>query len=197
MKKRILVLPIMVWLLCCCYGSWAIAGEATNALSSTIDNIIDIFKTNEPMSTKLVQIGEAIEKRFDYRMMGSRALGANWRKLSANQQHEFVRLFQQLLERTYVRKMAGFSDEKVVFLREIVSRNRNMATILTQVIMANKTIPVSYKMARKKSEWFVYDIQVEGVSLVRNYRTNFKKLFRKQGYAGLIEQIKNKLVELD
>ena len=134
-------------------------------------------------------------EHFDFREMSKRVLGKTWRTLSTDEQTYFTSLFTSLLEHAYLSKIEDYSKQKVDFKNQRIKGER--AQVTTTLTDRNGTITVSYIMMLKNDEWRVYDIVVEGVSLVRNYMSQFKEILRKEGYSSLLKQVENKVTELD
>lgn len=134
-------------------------------------------------------------QRFDFNEMSKRVLGRTWRKLSDDDKKYFVSLFTRLLEHAYIGKIEDYSKQKVVFKDQRIKGDR--AQVITDIIDKDVTISVSYIMILKSDIWLVYDIIVEGVSLVRNYMEQFKEILRKEGYAYLLKQVEDKVTELE
>ena len=134
-------------------------------------------------------------ERFDFREMSKRVLGKSWRKLSKKEKEQFTDLFTDLLQYAYIGKIENYADQKIVFKQQRIKGNR--AEVKTELVDREKSIPVSYIMILKGDQWMVYDVVVEGVSLIRNYMEQFRRIIRKDGYQGLVEQIKAKIKELE
>ena len=134
-------------------------------------------------------------EHFDFREMSKRILGKTWKMLSEEEQEDFVTLFTSLLEHAYIAKIEGYSKQKVEFKRQRIKDER--AQVITHIVDQNGFITVSYTMMLKNGVWKVYDILAEGVSLVRNYMSQFREIIRKEGYASLLKQLENKVSELE
>ncbi|OGQ87603.1 MAG: hypothetical protein A2512_11730 [Deltaproteobacteria bacterium RIFOXYD12_FULL_56_24] len=132
-----------------------------------------------------------VEKKFDFREMSMRALAKHWRERTPEEQDRFVFLFKKLLENTYIAKIETYSGEKVVFKKTAMQGNK---TIVYSVLV-RKTLetPVNYKLKSNDDHWMVYDVEVEGVSLVNNYRTQFASILSKEMFAGLIAKLEDKV----
>jgi phospholipid transport system substrate-binding protein len=143
------------------------------------------------------RIWEIIRQSFDFRLISARALGRNWRKFSPDQKVEFTDVFTALLGNTYIGKIQGeFKDEKVVFLeQDMVSDNK--AVVKTRIVRKNAEIAVDYNMVLRNGQWRVYDVKVEGIGLVLNYRKQFKAFMAKKNGSPvtLIDALKEKLDE--
>ncbi|QQG66537.1 MlaC/ttg2D family ABC transporter substrate-binding protein [Desulfobulbus oligotrophicus] len=136
-----------------------------------------------------------VRERFDFREMSKRVIGQYWRDLSPSEQDEFESLFTQLLQYVYVDRIDDYSGQEVEFTQQRIKGQR--AEVQTLLVDKQKTIPVAYIMTLRGNEWMAYDVIVEGVSLVRNYMEQFREILRKDGYSGLTDQLRKKIVELE
>lgn len=171
------------------------AGEPTEAIRGTIDEVLRILgdkqlkepsKANERRQLLETVVGE----RFDYQEMSRRSLGAPWNNLSDKEKDEFVSLFQTLLVNTYADKVESYSGEGVHYVNE--RREKEYAEVRTKVLTGKTEIPLDYRLLNKGSTWRVYDVVVDGVSLVSNYRGQFSKILRTSSYADLVDQLRKK-----
>jgi len=171
------------------------AGEPTEAIRGTIDEVLRILgdkqlkepsKANERRQLLETVVGE----RFDYQEMSRRSLGAPWNNLSDKEKDEFVSLFQTLLVNTYADKVESYSGEGVQYVNE--RREKEYAEVRTKVLTGKTEIPLDYRLLNKGSAWRVYDVVVDGVSLVSNYRGQFSKILRTTSYADLVDQLRKK-----
>lgn len=173
----------------------AIAGPPTDALKGTIDEVLKILHDKDmKLPAKADERRQLLEKvvgeRFDYPEMSRRALGAPWNTLSDNDRQEFVSLFKSLLVRTYADKIETYSGEGVQYINE--RTEKDYAEVRTKVLTGKTDIPLDYRLLNKSGDWRVYDVVVDGVSLVNNYRGQFTKILRSSGYPELIEQLRKK-----
>jgi len=136
-----------------------------------------------------------VREHFDFREMSKRVLGQQWRELNAQDQGEFEDLFTQLLQYAYIGKIDDYSGQAVEFTNQRIKGER--AEVQTLLVDKGKTIPVSYVMLLRGDQWMAYDVVIEGVSLVRNYMEQFKEILTKDGYAGLVKQIKEKIAQIE
>lgn len=172
--------------------------DATPVLKSTIDEVIDVLrdaslKGADKTQARRAKLRESIAKRFSFEDMAKRSMGKYWKDLSKDERTEFVGIFGRLIENSYIEKIEAYTDEKVVYEDERQVKNTSM--VKTKVITKTGTeIPIDYKLFKRNgAEWMVYDIVVEGVSLVRNYRTQFSKAMSGSSYAELVKDLKSKL----
>lgn len=179
--------------------SKANAGEPTEQVKETVDAVIKILnnkelKKPEKQEERRSKIREIVEKRFDFEEMAKRSLALHWKNRTPDEQKEFVSLFSDLLEDTYIRKIERYEDEKVVYTDE--RTDGPYATVKTKIITEKEVaIPVDYKIFKKGQKWEIYDIVIEGVSLVNNYRTQFNQIIRSGSYEELVKKLKKKTVK--
>ncbi|MBA5865810.1 MAG: ABC transporter substrate-binding protein [Nitrospira sp. CR1.3] len=171
------------------------AGGATEAMKSTIDEVLRILADKElKQPEKAEQRRKLLEKvvgdRFDYAEMSRRSLGSTWAGLSDGEKEEFVGLFQTLLVNTYADKVETYSGEGVQYINE--RTEKEYAEVRTKVLTGKTEIPLDYRLLHRGSVWRVYDVVVDGVSLVNNYRGQFSKILRNGSFAELIDQLRKK-----
>jgi len=147
-----------------------------------------------PLEQKMSQIEELIEKFFNFQAIAQGVMGPYWRHLSAQQREEFKNLFRRLLEDTYLRRLDEYSGEKVTY--DEVQQRDGRAEVHTHVVGQDLNVPVVYRLSRQADGWQVYDVIVEDVSMVRNYRTSYRDILRGGGYEALKEKMQNKITQL-
>lgn len=170
-------------------------GAATEAVRSTINEVIRTLKDVELKKAgraeeRRLLLEKVIGDRFNYEEMSRRTLGAQWNKLSDQERQEFVDLFKGLLSGTYADKIEGYSGEQVHYLNERLEAD--YAEVRTKVASDKTEIPLDYRLLNKSGDWRVYDVVVDGVSLVNNYRSQFTKIIRESSYADLLEKLREK-----
>lgn len=175
------------------------AGEPINLMKQTIDDVIDILKNEElKKSEKKLErrneLRKVISERFDFKEMAKRALAHHWKQRTPEERQEFIPLFSNLLERLYVKKIESYTDEQVLYTVEKIEDE--YAVVKTKIITKrNFEVPIEYRLLKKNDHWGVYDVVIEGVSLVNNYRNQFNKIIRKDSYEELVQRMKNKQEE--
>ena len=137
----------------------------------------------------------AIDERFDYRQMAMRSLAKNWDLRSDQERQQFISLFKSLLENSYANKLESYSDEKINYIGEVIKGK--YALVKTEVVRPSSTITVDYKLFQENGDWRVYDFVIEGVSMIRNYRSQFTKIIRKDSYEVLVQKLTDKINELE
>ena len=175
------------------------AGEPVTLIKQTINEVIDILKDEELKKQENIlqrraEVRRVIEERFDFEEMSKRSLALHWKKRSPEERQEFIPLFSDLLERSYVNKIESYTDEQILYTDETI--DDNYAVVRTKIITKrNVEVPIEYRLLRKNGQWGVYDVVIEGVSLVNNYRNQFNKIIRKDSYEELVKRMKNKQEE--
>jgi len=140
------------------------------------------------------KITELAKRIFDFRKISLLALGKNVRKFTKAEFNEFSEIFSQLLENSYIAKIETYKDAKVKFDKERLLTPRK-AIVETIVTYNNKEIPITYRLYKKGDTWRGYDVLVEGISLIKNYRTQFNELMSREKPADVIKLVKRKLEE--
>jgi phospholipid transport system substrate-binding protein len=165
-------------------------------IKEAVDEIISILQ-DETLAAparkaeRKKRVVAIVEKKFDFREMSMRALAKHWQARSPEEQDRFVSLFKKLLENTYIAKVETYSGEKVVFKK--TARQGNKAIVYSNLVRKNVETPVNYKLKTADDCWMVYDVEVEGVSLVNNYRTQFASILNKENFASLIAKLEEKV----
>ena len=168
--------------------------EIKNQLKGTIDKVIEIVKDETLKNDEQARreaLRKAIDERFNYRQMVMRSLAKNWDARSDQERQEFIALFKSLLENSYANKLEAYRDEKINYLDEIIKGD--YALIKTEVVRLNGTIGVDYKLIKENGNWKVYDFVIEGVSMIRNYRSQFTKIIRRDSYEVLVQKLTDKI----
>ena len=179
---------------------WAQAGEATDQLKAVIDHALKVLedptlKKPENATERRAQIRKTAEAIFDYKETARRALARHWEGRTPQEQDEFVALFGDLLERSYMGKIEQYGGERILYVNEVVEGD--LATVKTKILTKTKQeAPVDYRMLKSGGRWLVYDVIIEGVSLVGNYRNQFNRIITTSSYAELVKRMKTKQEEL-
>ncbi|MGH7232746.1 MAG: MlaC/ttg2D family ABC transporter substrate-binding protein [Nitrospiraceae bacterium] len=171
------------------------AATATESVQSTIDEVIRVLqdtnlKAPDRAEERRRELEKVIGNRFSYDEMAKRSLGAQWAKLNEKQRQEFVALFQRMLSHAYAGKIEGYSGEQIKYLNERLKDG--YAEVRTKVLSGKAEIPLDYRLLSKSGEWRVYDVIVDGISLVNNYRGQFAKIIRSSSYEDLVEKLRLK-----
>jgi phospholipid transport system substrate-binding protein len=197
---RRVVVAILVSALVLMVGRGAQAGPATDQLKGGVDRVLAILqdpalKTPAKADERRQKIRAVANEVFDWQETGKRALARHWQGRSPQEREEFSKLFADLLERSYVGKIEGYSGEKIVYGEEMLEGDQ--ATVRTKLVTKNGTqIPIDYQMQKAEDRWRVYDVKIENVGLVANYRSQFNRIIQQTGYADLVQRLKTKQEEL-
>ena len=171
------------------------AGPPTEAMKTTIDEVLRIVRDQDlnqkdKAEERRTRLEKVVEARFDYTEMSRRALGAPWNQLTDQQKQEFVDLFRTLLTNSYADKIETYSGEGVQYLNE--RTEKEYAEVRTKVLSGKTEIPLDYRLINKAEDWRVYDVVVDNISLVNNYRGQFTKILRASSYSDLVDQLRKK-----
>lgn len=170
-------------------------GTPTGAVKETVDQVFVVLRDptlKDPAkeTERRAKLEEIIGQRFDYAEMAKRTLAAKWKELSSEQQKEFVILFQQFLANSYVGNVDGYSGEQVEYLKE--REKGKFAEVQTKVVSPKVQIPLDYRLLKKNGEWWVYDVVIDGVSLMRNYRGQFSRIINSSSFEALLDKLRSK-----
>ena len=177
----------------------ALAGEPTQQIKQTTDKILSILsdpalKTPAKAEERKRLIGKVVDERFAWEEMSRRSLARHWAQRTPDEKKEFIGLFRDLLERTYLDKVEGYSGEKVNY--EGDSIDGDYGAVKVKILTSTqREIPVEYRLLKKGNTWLVYDFSVEGISLINNYRSQFNSILTKSSYKDLIQKLKGKAIQ--
>lgn len=196
MKRQLAGLSILVLFL---FSVPVYAGAPLNMTQVNVNKVLDVLrdpklKSDSAKETKKQKLRSIYKGMFNEIEFSRRTLARNWDKLNAAQQKEFIELFEQVLEKTYIDKILSYTNEKIDFYKENI-KSENLAEVQTKVITSSKEIPIFYRLIQKDGEWRVYDVVVENVSLVQNYRTQFNDILAKNTPEKLLEILRKKVKE--
>jgi phospholipid transport system substrate-binding protein len=201
--------PLSVWLMCATpilLGTTSIPeskpspgkNSPTEAMRTTVSQAIGVLqdqelKKPERLDERVARLRKIADSRFDYGEMAKRSLGGQWDKLGEMERQEFVDLFTEFLTATYVEKIHAYSGEEVKFLNERL--DENYAEVKSIMVGKKTEIPMDYRLMKKDGDWKVYDVVIDGISMVQNYRGQFKAILRSSSYEHLIQILRNKIVQ--
>ena len=180
-------------------SSFSLAMEPGKLLMETVDKGLTVLKEPALSGTEKTQerrqaLWKEISIVFNFEEMSKRALGQHWKKRSPEEKKEFVELFTNILKDAYIGKTDTYNGEKVVLLRE--KQDSDYAVVQTKFITKNGTeIAVDYSMLNNSGEWKIYDVIIEGVSMINNYRSQFNNILLKSPYENLVKRMKEKTTE--
>ena len=181
-------------------ASPARAGTPLDQLRLQVDRVLKVLddpelkKPDKAKDRRLV-VRKIANDIFDFSETAKRSLGRHWQARTPAEQSEFVLLFSDLLERSYLSKIELYGGEKIQYLSDAVE-NGDQAKVLTKIVARQGSeIPIEYRMHKKGERWLVYDVMIEGVSLVSNYRTQFNKIIQTSSFQELVKKMKSKQEE--
>jgi phospholipid transport system substrate-binding protein len=179
-------------------GAWA--GAPTDQLRVQIDRVIKTvedpdLKQSAKAAERRVAVRKIANETFDFEEMSKRALAKHWQPRTPAERDEFVKLFADLLEKAYVSRIENYGGEKIAYNGDTI--DGEVALVKTKILTKGGTdVPVDYRMLKRNDRWLVYDVVIEGVSLINNYRTQFNKIIQTSSYQALVDRMKNKQNEL-
>ena len=178
----------------------AAAGVPTDQLRGAVDRVLKTLddpslKGESKVMDRRIAVRKIANEIFDFGEIAKRSMARHWQPLSEAQRTEFVGLFADLLERSYISKIETYGGEKIQYTAEKI--DGDFATVSTRIVTKNGTeVPVDYRMTKRGDRWLVYDVSIEGVSLVSSYRTQFNKIIQTSSYNELVSKLRNKQDEL-
>jgi phospholipid transport system substrate-binding protein len=167
----------------------------TDDVRTSVEAVIALLKDDQlDRDTRRDRMREVIDKRFDFRAMSQRTLATNWKKATDAEQQRFTELFSELIQNSYVSKIESYTNETVEYPGEKLKGRK--AVVDTLIITSSAEIPVNYRVYLKDGSWLVYDVIIEGVSLISNYRSSYQEIVKRDGFDGLLAQMEEKIREL-
>jgi phospholipid transport system substrate-binding protein len=175
-----------------------VCAGVTDDVKKTVDEVVRIVSDKEMKKNdqkRRQALKRSISTIFDYNEMAKRSLGKHWNQRSATEKKEFSELFASLLENSYAGKIESYNNEKIVYLKETIDGDH--AEVKSKVVTVKRDeFTLDYRMINQNNKWMVYDVVIEGVSLVSNYRTQFNKIILADGYPVLVKKLQTKTDEL-
>jgi len=190
------VFVVIVGLAAGLYATAANAGVPTEQVRGTVDQVIAILadpslKTESKQKERRDQLRRVIFARFDFAEMARRSLGPEWRRRTAAEQQEFINLFTDLLQDSYIGTIESYSGDKVGYTRELQEKdNAEVQTTLTT--KGESAYSINYRLRLVDKDWKVYDVVIENISVVNNYRSQFSRVISKSSYEELVRAMKEK-----
>jgi phospholipid transport system substrate-binding protein len=194
MKKYLVGMTLM---LCLIFPVPVFAGAPLDAVKGNVDKVLEILrdpslKPESARNVKKDKIKAISEKMFDFTELSKRTLARNWSKFSPEQQNEFIALYESILEDAYSNKIMAYTDEKIIFSKEVPLTEKTVE-VHSVVMRKNDEISIYYRVILKDGAWRVYDVVVEGVSLINNYRSQFREILANKPPESLLETLRKKV----
>jgi phospholipid transport system substrate-binding protein len=182
------------------FGAGQVFAESqiTADVRGTIDQVLEIVADENLKKDPVLRrekLRQVIGLRFNYKQMVMRSLAKNYKARSDAERKEFTLLFKKLLENSYASKIENYKDETINYVDEKVKGK--YALVRTQIVRKDGVIDVDYKMLKDNGQWLVYDFVIEGVSLIRNYKSQFSKIISTESYAALVSKLSKKIDDLE
>jgi phospholipid transport system substrate-binding protein len=162
-------------------------------IQETVEKILDILRSNTESEWVVTRgkISAIIQNRFDFQEQSRLVLANAWAERSAEEKEHFISLFSTLQEHVYLNRLRDYSGETVQFTKQVTKKGK--ALVFSAIIKDQEEIPIVYRMKKKEGTWLVYDVIIDGVSLVKNYRKQFASILEKESYTDLISQMEEKV----
>jgi phospholipid transport system substrate-binding protein len=179
------------------FSAAAFAGVPLDTVKSHVTAVIDVLRDpslngEAGAKAKREKIRVAAGNLFNFVELSKRTLGANWNNLNPEQRKEFVALYRSILEDTYVDRITAYTDEKVNFTKE-VPLSESTVEVQSVIVTKKSEIPIYYRVIKRDDGWKVYDVVIEGVSLINNYRSQFREILAKESPQGLLDTLRKKV----
>lgn len=172
------------------------AAGAKATVETQINKILTIMKQpgfkDQPQDAQIVEIRKIINEVFDYQELSKRTLGRDWRKFTPEQQTEFIDLFSRVLENVYADRILAYTHEQIDFGKETELKKGRVEVESYIITLDKKKVPLFYRMNQKGDQWRVYDVVIEGVSMIKNYRGQFRDILSKKKPEDLLQTLREK-----
>ena len=195
-QARTSVTSVLVLLSCLSFPVASTAGSATEQVRATVDRVLTIVrnpnaKSKAQIEAQRAQLVELISPRFDFSEMAKRSLGRHWAGRTPDEQREFVKIFAALMGRSYADNIESYTTQNVLYIRE--REDQNYAQVDTKIVAENGSpLSVNYKLHSVDKEWKIYDLVIEDISMVNNYRSQFDRIIARSSFAELVRTMKEK-----
>jgi phospholipid transport system substrate-binding protein len=164
----------------------------TGQVRDSVERVLKILKdTTLDRDQKWEKIGVIINERFDFRSMSQSILATNWKRATPEEREKFVEYFSQYIEETYRDKIEAYDNQEIRFVDEKIYGKR--ALVKMMIVTENTEIPIDFRVKDNDGEWYSYDVVIEGVSLVNNYRNTFATILKNEGMDGLLNDISRRV----
>ncbi len=191
--KRILISCLLV--LCLAVNSWGLM-QPQEQIQEMVNSVLEVLQRTElSFEQKKAQVSGRVQQHLNMASMAQRTLGTYWDEATEAQRQRFTELFVKVLEGTYLNRINDYSGGEVQYLKQRIKGDK--AIIDTKFVSEELEIPVQYKMVLEGNHWQVFDVIIEGVSLIRNYRSTYGDIIRRDGYDGLFVLMEKKIVAMN
>lgn len=172
------------------------------AIKATVDSVLEVLRDKslslpDKKAERRGRLRTLIKDRFDFSEMSMRVLARHWKARTPEEAREFTAVFSDLLVGSYIGKIEAYTDEKVIFNKEVIKGDGKYASVSTTIATKKVDIPIDYKVILRDGKWWVYDVVIEGVSFISTYRSQYDDIVVRESYTALIQKMKNKLDEVN
>jgi len=183
-------------------SAYAAADSPKEGIKTTVDSVLEVLRDKalslpDKYEERRSKLRSLIKDRFDFSEMSMRTLARHWKERTPEEAREFIAIFSDLLVGSYIGKIEAYTDEKVIYNKEVIKGGGRYATVSTTIVTKKVDIPIDYRLILKDGEWRVYDVVIEGVSFISTYRSQYDEIIYRESYAGLIKKMKEKLDEVN
>ena len=199
--RVVFLLHLITYFVLCPISNAEDEENVIESIRSSVEAILSVMKDeslagSEKSSERRDKLKLIISARFDFKEMSKRSLARHWKKMTMEEQNEFIHIFSGLLQHTYINKIEAYTNERVTYDKGLIKRKGKYGIVKTSIFSKDIIIPIDYRLINRGNEWMVYDVQVEGVSVISNFRSQYNKILSRKSYAELIQQMKNKLEKI-
>jgi phospholipid transport system substrate-binding protein len=193
---RVVWICLLFLFFCLLLPSPSTAESPTEQMRTTLDKVLLIIRNSNSNSKAKkedlrARLAEVIYPRFDFNEMAKRSLGSHWGRRSAEEQREFVKVFAGLLRRTYADTIESYTSQNILYTREV--EDKDYAEVDTKIVTDKREeLSINYKLHSVNNEWKVYDLVIENISLVNNYRSQFDRVIARSSFEELVRVMKEK-----
>ena len=175
------------------------AGVPLDTVEGHVNDVLKVLRDpalqgEANKEAKQKKIEAIADEMFDYVALSRLTLGRNWRKFDSSQKKEFIQLYRSILEKAYMDRILSYTDEKVTFDKETMLSDKK-AEVQTHIITKSTEIPIFYRVYLKNDKWKVYDVLIEGISLIKNYRTQFRDILANNPPEEVLKILRKKIEE--
>ncbi len=196
MKKTYIALGVILLAISTMLPFEVLAAGAKDTVQGQIDKMLTTMKQpgfkDQSRDAQIAEVRKIINEVFDYEELSRRTLGREWKKFSPEQQTEFIDLFSKILENVYADRILAYTHEKIEFGKETELKKGRVEVESYIITLDNKKVPIFYRMSNKSGQWRVYDVVIEGISMVKNYRGQFREILSNKKPEDLLQTLREK-----
>ncbi|MFC1523539.1 phospholipid-binding protein MlaC [Thermodesulfobacteriota bacterium] len=200
-RKKTVFIVILFLGLVIYWNEVAASASPLDQMKSTVDEILQIvrdenLKVPELRDKRREMIMKVVGQRFNFQVMSQLALARNWKARTDSEKKQFVDMFRKILENTYIARVENYSNEEIIYKKEVL-KGKGKAVVYTETIINDTEIPIVYRLKNYNDQWLVYDVIIEKVSLIGNYRSQFNQIMSKEDFPGLVKRLEEKIQKME